>query len=165
MKTRSLFASVFTFLLLSLPAFAYSGDIAINSSNITFSVSTFLEGQPTRIYATASNNSSKDLLGTVRFFDNGNQIGADQPVSLFANGTDGIFIDWIPSYGEHKIAVKIYAWENEIDDPSNNWNVTHVFAVQDTDFDGTPNETDEDDDGADVANAEGCCGPGGTAAR
>lgn len=113
-----------------------------------------MEGSPVRIYSTATNYSNQDLLGVVRFFDNDAQVGGDQAISLFAGKTDDIFIDWIPTYGNHKIAVKIYPWEPKIDDPSNNWISTEVFAVQDTDHDGIPNETDNDDDGDGVPDSE-----------
>jgi hypothetical protein len=145
---------LFSFFLFSTTVGAYSGDISINNQNIQFSSNDFMEGRAVRIYSTASNLSNKDLLGVVRFFNNGRQIGGDQAISLFAGDTDGVFVDWVPSYGTHQIAVKIYPWEPEIDDPGNNWIVTEVFAVQDTDHDGIPNETDEDDDGDGVPDNE-----------
>ena len=142
-------------LLLSTSAtYAYSGDMSINSENISFSTSNFLQGQTTRIYAKASNNSTLDLLGTVRFYANGNQIGADQAISIFAGKTDGVFIDWVPGYGNHEILVKLFAWESEIDDPSNNEIVTNIFVVQDTDYDGIPNSSDDDDDNDGVKDTE-----------
>ncbi|NIA02543.1 MAG: PKD domain-containing protein [Nitrospirae bacterium] len=147
-------AIVSSFLLLAPTVFAYSGDISINSQNINFSTGNFMEGSPVRIYSTATNNSNQDLLGVVRFFDNDAQVGGDQAISLFAGKTDDVFIDWVPTYGNHKIAVKIYPWKSEIDDPSNNWTATEVFAVQDTDYDGIPNETDNDDDGDGVPDSE-----------
>lgn len=142
------------FFLLSITAFAYSGDISINQQNITFSTSNFLEGNPTRIYATIVNHSNMDLLGIVRYTDNGKQIGADQAISIFKGSTDGVFVDWIPGYGNHRIAVKIYPWVPEIDDPSNNWIVTDIFVIQDTDHDGIPNDKDDDDDGDGVIDSE-----------
>lgn len=150
---KSLIAGIFLFLL-TQTAFAYSGDLSINEKNIKFSSYNFMEGRGVRIYATVSNLSNKDLLGVVRFFDNDNQINGDQAISLFVGKTDDVFIDFVPSYGSHKIAVKIYPWEPEIDDPNNNWVVTEIFAVQDTDWDGIPNETDEDDDGDSVNDTE-----------
>ncbi|MFH1284870.1 MAG: PKD domain-containing protein [Candidatus Peregrinibacteria bacterium] len=135
-------------------ALAYSGDLSINSQNIRFSTNNFLEGNTVRIYAVVTNLSSKDLLGVARFFDNGKQIGGDQGVSVFAGKTDDVFMDWTPSFGDHRVAVKIYPWNTEIDDPSNNWIVTEIFAVQDTDHDGIPNETDEDDDNDNVIDSE-----------
>ncbi len=141
--------------LFSNVALAASGDLAINSSNISFSNNSFLEGNTVRIYATASNNSGQDLLGVVRFYANDSQIGGDQPISLFANNTDGVFIDWTPlSYGNYKIAVKIFPWEPEIDDPNNNWVVSNIYVIQDTDHDGIPNDKDDDDDGDGVSDSE-----------
>lgn len=144
-----------SFLVLSSTAFAaYSGDISISNENISFSNNNFLEGRATRIYAQASNLSNQDLLGTVRFFDNDKQISGDQPVSILAGKTDSVFIDWVPGYGTHKIAAKIFPWEQNIDNPANNWIVTEIFAGQDTDRDGTPNNNDDDDDGDGVKDSE-----------
>ena len=131
---------------LSLTAQAYEGDISINSEDLGFSTGNYLEGQSIRIYATTKNNSTRDLLGVVRFFDNDNQIGADQVISIFSGKTDDVFVDWSPSFGSHKIAAKIFPWDTTLDDPSNNWVVTNIYVVQDTDHDGTPNTSDLDDD-------------------
>lgn len=141
-----------TFSQISLAA--YSGDIAINRQDITFSTDNFTEGKKIRIYATAGNDSNNDLLGVVRFYDNSNQIGGDQVISLFANKTDGVFIDWIAPYGSHEIAVKIFPWQPEIDNPANNIISTDVFVIQDTDHDGTPNSNDDDDDNDNVKDTE-----------
>lgn len=135
-----------TFLTFSQVALAFAGDMSINSENIRFSHNNFLEGKTTRIYATVVNHSNKDLLGIVRFFDNGKQIGGDQAISIFNGKTDDVFIDWVPAYGAHNIAVKIFPWEPQIDNPANNWIVSEIFAVQDTDHDGIPNTKDPDDD-------------------
>ncbi len=146
---------IVSFLALTSTTFAYNGDIAINSQQIKFSTYNFLEGHTVRIYATASNNSGQDLLGIVRFFDNDKQVSSDQPISIFAGKTDDVFIDWTPlSPGTHKIAVKIFPWEAGNDDPANNHVVTEIFVVQDTDHDGIPNETDDDDDGDGVLDTE-----------
>lgn len=142
------------FLFLSMTVFAYNGDISISEENIQFSSNDFMEGRSIRIYVTVTNFSEKDLLGVVRFFNNDNQIGGDQAISIFSGNSDGVFVDWTPSYGNHRIAVKIYPWEPEIDNPANNWIVTDVFAVQDTDHDGIPNTSDDDDDGDGVNDDE-----------
>ncbi|MBD3331088.1 PKD domain-containing protein [Candidatus Peregrinibacteria bacterium] len=126
--------------------FAYSGDLSINQTNISFSTNNILEGQAVRIYASVSNGSALDLLGVTRFTDNGNQIESDQAISIFAGKTDGVFVDWVPSYGNHKITVQIIPWEPEIDDPANNVITTDIYVKRDTDRDGIPNETDPDDD-------------------
>lgn len=155
MKKLSLsFLGTILFFVSAQIAFAFSGDMSINSQDINFVPDVFMEGKTIRIYATAKNNSSKDLLGVVKFFDNGDQIGTDQAISIFAGKNDGVFIDWTPPYGSHKIAVKIYPWQPEIDDPSNNWIVSEVYAIQDTDHDGVPNDSDEDDDGDGTKDSE-----------
>lgn len=135
-------------------ALALSGDISINTQDIRFSTDIFLEGRTIRIYATAKNNSTEDLLGTVRYYDNDKQIGGDQPISIFAGKNDGVFIDWTPHYGSHKIAVKIFPWKADIDDPSNNWIVSNVNVQQDTDHDGKTNAQDLDDDNDNIPDLE-----------
>jgi hypothetical protein len=137
-----------SFLLLSQAAYAYNGDISINSPDLRFSKQFFLEGDPIRIYATAKNNSNLDLLGVVRFYDNGKQISGDQPISIFGNKTDDVFIDWAPpSFGYHTISAKIFPWKPEIDNPGNNYVDEKIYVEQDTDHDGLKNTLDEDDDG------------------
>jgi len=153
-KSLKIFSLILGFLFIGHTALALSGDISINSEDISFSNNSFLEGRKVRIYATAKNNSSQDLLGTVRYYDNDRQIGGDQPISIFAGKNDGVFIDWTPSFGNHKIAVKIFPWTPEIDDPSNNWIVSNIYAIQDTDHDGIPNDQDNDDDGDGVPDNE-----------
>lgn len=133
---------------------AFNGDISINSTDISFSNNNFLEGRTVRIYATAKNNTTEDLLGVVRFYDNKDQIGGDQAISIFAGKSDGVFIDWTPSSGQHQIAVKIFPWSPDIDDPSNNWIVSDVFVPADTDRDGVPNTSDDDDDSDGVKDSQ-----------
>ncbi|MFH1218802.1 MAG: PKD domain-containing protein [Candidatus Peregrinibacteria bacterium] len=151
LKNLIFLASFFT---ITLTALAATGDISINQNDLRFSNYNFLEGQAVRIYATTSNNSEKDLLGTVRFFDNGAQIGSDQAISLFAGKTDDVFVDWTPTYGNHRVAAKIFPYEPDIDSPNNNWVVTEIYVIQDTDHDGTPNDKDDDDDGDSVPDSE-----------
>jgi len=141
-------------LLFPLTAFAaYTGDISINSKDIRFSSNNFMEGKSVRVYATVTNQSGLDLLGVVRFYANGSQIGGDQAISIFKHKTDDVFMDWVPlNYGDVKIAVKIFPWIPEIDDPSNNWITENIVVIQDSDHDGIPNSTDPDMDGDGVPN-------------
>jgi len=146
-------------LLITLPyinvAFAAnSGDLSITSSNVQFSTNTFLEGRKIRIYATVTNNSTADLLGTVKFYDNGPQVSGDQPISLFGNRADDVFVDWIPAWGSHTIKVEIFPWEDNGDDPANNVISRTVYVQQDTDHDMIPNDKDDDDDGDGVSDSE-----------
>ncbi|MFA7685585.1 MAG: PKD domain-containing protein [Candidatus Gracilibacteria bacterium] len=137
-----------SFIFLSTTAYAYTGDISINSPDLRFSKAYFLEGDTVRIYATANNKSTQDLLGVVRFYDGGKQIAGDQTISIFANKTDDVFIDWAPSsFGSHTISAKIFPWKPELDNPGNNYVDEKIYVEQDTDHDGLKNTIDLDDDG------------------
>ena len=50
--------------------------------------------------------------------------------------------------------MKIYPWDEAIDDPNNNWTVKEIYVIQDTDHDGIPNDQDNDDDGDGVSDNE-----------
>lgn len=154
-KLSLILTSIAAFALTTVSVFAFARDISINENNIRFSTSNALEGQTIRIYASASNLSNQDLLGLVRFFDNDKQIGSDQAISIFNSSTDDVFVDWTPlSPGNHRIAVKLYPWDETQDDPNNNWIVKEIFVIQDTDHDGIPNDKDEDDDGDGVNDSD-----------
>jgi hypothetical protein len=151
---KKILIALSSFLFLTTTAFAaYTGDISINSPDLRFSKSFFLEGDTIRIYATAKNNSNQDLLGVVRFYDNDKQISGDQQISIFANKTDDVFIDWAPqNFGSHKISAKIFPWLTAIDNPANNYVDETIYVEQDTDHDGLKNTIDPDMDGDNFAN-------------
>lgn len=151
--TSFLLFSLFSFLF-PLSSYAAAGDLAINESNIKFSVSKPLEGQNNRIYATVSNNSNQDLLGVVRLMIDGKQHGSDLPVSVFAGANDGVFINWQGTPGNHNVDIVVIPWEPEIDDPSNNKISTKIYVTPDLDRDGTPDNNDNDVDGDDVENGK-----------
>lgn len=153
-KIFAITTGLISFLTISNIALAYSGDIAIDKQDITFSTNAFTEGRKIRIYANAANNSNQDLLGVVRFYDNKGQIGGDQVISIFSKKTDGVFIDWQPPYGLQTVTVKIFPWLPALDDPSNNDISTEIYVAQDTDHDGIPNDKDPDMDGDGVENAQ-----------
>jgi len=76
-----------------------------------------------RVYATVTNTSDHDLFGVVKFYDENKKsfAGEDQPVSVLAQKTDDVFIDWKgDSAGNHTISVRVIPWNEEGDDPSNN---------------------------------------------
>lgn len=151
MKSRfiALFSSIALASSMLLPtAFAASGDLSVSDASVYLSNNSPLEGGAVRIWATVSNNSSTDLLGSVRFLADGEAVGVDQPVSALAGSTDDVFIDWVPPYsGSFQLTVSVIPWDATADDPSNNTVVKDVYVQQDTDFDGIPNDSDEDDDG------------------
>lgn len=124
-------------------------DIAIDPNSVRLSTDRVLEGNAVRIYATIRNPSNYDLRGTVQFQDQtaGSQIGSDQTVSILANGSDDVFVDWVPYFeGFHQIQISIDPWETKGDDPENNWGSISATVLKDTDWDGITDENDPDDD-------------------
>jgi PKD domain len=151
-----------TLLLLSLllfipilPTHASSGDLSISDADVWFTNSFFLEGNPTRIWASIHNNSNADLLGTVRFTTKDGLIGSDQPISIMGGKTDEVFVDWTPpSYGAYTITVTVIPWESGSDNASNNTAQKTITVEQDTDHDGLVNASDPDQDGDNVLNED-----------
>ncbi|HAU39423.1 MAG: ATPase [Candidatus Peregrinibacteria bacterium GW2011_GWF2_43_17] len=131
-----------------LKAFSAGGDLFLIDSNVYFSTSYFVEDISVIIYATAGNNSSEDLLGTIKFWNDtyGYQIGADQPISALAGSTDTVFINWTPDPGTQQISISVTPWTSEGDDPSNNTIWETITVLDDSDSDGVPNTEDTDDD-------------------
>lgn len=129
-------------------AFAASGDLFLNNTNLYFSNDYVIHGQTVRIYATVGNNSQNDLLGSVQFHDQttGSQIGTDQAVSVLAGGEDTVFVDWIATGGNHTITGSIYPWDASADDTSNNSAAREAVVDYDFDSDGLGNAVDPDDD-------------------
>lgn len=125
----------------------FSGDIMLPQNHVRFSQDSFMEGQTIRVYVTAVNNGTRDLLGAVRLMSNGVQVGSDQPISVLLDRTDSIFIDWtLNSPGKKNVKVMIIPWDSGDDDPSNNIVERSITVVADTDRDGIPNVSDSDDD-------------------
>lgn len=131
---------------LAVFARSYDGDMSLSANNVRFSASTFLEGKMVRMYATVENESTKDLRGVVRFFDNRKEIQGDQPVSALAGKDDSVFIDWVPAVGDHDLKITFAPYEPSGDDPSNNNVERKISVLADTDRDGVPNASDPDDD-------------------
>lgn len=153
--SRKFLGTVLTLLAFAPAALAVSGDLAIYDSDVSFTSSQILEGNPVRIRSQIMNNSSYDLLGSVRFSTDKGAIGPDQPISALAGKSDDVFIDWTPAtYGLHNITVQVIPWDASKDDASNNVVKKQVYVEQDTDHDGLKNTIDTDIDGDGVANEE-----------
>lgn len=127
-------------------AFAFSEDLVLSANNVSFSTNSFLEGRPIRIYANVTNASNKDLRGVVKFLNQDGQIKEDQPVSVLAGKDDSVFVDWLPSPGEHNVKVILVPFEKEQDNPANNTVEKSITVFSDTDRDGIANKDDPDDD-------------------
>ena len=154
-KTKLLTGFFLSFFLFTfLPAHAETGDLALEGIRPSQNV---IAGENVRIYATVKNNSSFDLLGTVKFFDESAEsfIGNDQPVSVLANETDTVFVDWkADSMGDKLITARVVPWDDDGDDGANNKITATIYVDIDSDGDGAPNRQDSDDDNDGVADVD-----------
>jgi len=119
-----------------------------------------IAGEPTRIYVALRNNSDNDLTGTVRFSDNGTRIGTSY-ISALPGRLVEAWIDWKPSYGEHRISaslsdIRIHTLGENPESAAVGDTIAEdtIFVDYDTDKDGIGNETDTDDDGDGVSDAD-----------
>lgn len=146
------------FLLLACPslALAATNDLYIASGGVWFSDPTIVHNEAVRIYATVSNDSTSDLLGSVQFVNQttGKQISSDQSVSVLAGQTDTVFVDWKPIAGTYTISVVVYPWDGSGDDSSNNTTYLSTTVDYDNDLDGVGNASDPDDDNDDAQDTE-----------
>ncbi len=149
-KKLSCFAIFAFFVFLALPAYAqeYFKDVSISPSDIRVQ-GNVLSGDSIRIYVTVHNNSYFDLSGVVKFYSERSSsfLGPDQPVSILAQRTDDVFIDWnADSLGNHPIAIRIVPWHSDGDNPNNNKVTKAIYVDTDSDGDGIGNSADSDDD-------------------
>ena len=147
-KILPLILASFTFLITQLAFADYSADLSIDPSGVKVPTD-IIEGKTIRIYTTVKNNSDKDLVGTVKFYNErlGVFIGTDQPISIVANGTDDVFIDWkATDIGNHSMAIRVMPWEEDGDNPENNKVTKTVYVDRDSDGDGIGDQNDPDDD-------------------
>ncbi len=115
---------------------------------------------PTRVYVALRNNTEHDLTGTVLFTDNGKRIGSSY-VSTLSGRLVEAWVDWVPTYGEHKITAYVSDAElHVIGKGKESIDMTSIVAEDtllvdyDTDHDGIGNETDTDDDNDTVSDLE-----------
>lgn len=144
--------------MVAIPQYAYatSGDLGFSQTDVFLSDQNPVDSRTLRVYATIHNTGTEDALGSVRFYKtaNGEQIGTDQQISLTTTRADDVFVDWVPTAGQHTIAVEIIPWTPENDNPSNNLVTFSVYVDRDTDNDGVGNINDIDDDNDGVADTE-----------
>ncbi len=149
--------TAFVAAILAAPLFVQAaGDLSLGPESVSFKPNVLI-GEKVRIYATVRNNSSADLGGVVKYYDEklADFLGADQAVSVLANATDDVFIDFIArDYGEHPISVRVIPWESDGDDPNNNKVTKSIFVDRDSDGDGIGDQVDTDDDNDSVSDRD-----------
>jgi len=147
-KILPLLLACFTFLITQSAFADFSSDLSIDPSGVK-APTNIVNGKTIRIYATVKNNSDKDLVGTVKFYNErlDSFIGTDQPISVVANATDDVFIDWkATDIGNHSIAIRVMPWEEDGDNPENNKVTKTIYVDLDSDGDGIGDQNDPDDD-------------------
>ncbi len=151
--------SILMYLCMSIPAHAED----INAGfvqGLWYSSDQILEGVPVRVYAALRNNTPHDLIGTVRFMDNGKRIGS-APVSALSGRLVETWIDWTPTAGEHALSVSLSDAELHViggetihADVANIIVEDTLLADTDTDADGIGNTRDPDDDNDSVSDED-----------
>src|SRR5438552_250675 len=96
---------VLLFFLMPVGALAQS-NAGFIPSNIWYSKDPFEEGDKIKIYTLIFNPDSRQLSGTVSFFDQDNLLGK-KTFTVTAKGVKDIAIDWMATVGSHKIYAKI----------------------------------------------------------
>ncbi len=150
LKKLLCFAVFIFFVLTAFPVRAqeFFKDISISPGDVRVTDSV-LKGDSVRVYVTVHNHSHFDLSGVVKFYDEKTSsfIEPDQPVSILAQNTDDVFVDWTAdSVGNHPIAVRVVPWHSDGDDPTNNKVTKPVYVDTDSDGDGIGDRADPDDD-------------------
>ncbi|MFI3155342.1 MAG: PKD domain-containing protein, partial [Methylococcaceae bacterium] len=147
MKIASSFAFLGLFAMLFTPlSFAHAAtvDLALDTSGISFSISTFYVGDTVRVYAKVLNVGDVDAVATVLFYAGSSVIGESQPVSLRVGGSpDEVFVDFIVPSGAFNIQAVLKGSTPADTNPSNDGAVSFLYTpVADADQDGALDSTD-----------------------
>lgn len=155
------FALLLLLILSATPSLSYAEELNAGFvQGIWYSASTVYANTPTRIYVALRNNTPHDLTGTVRFTDNGNRIGSS-PVSALSGRLVEAWVDWKPTFGEHRISATVSDAEIHIIGEGTRAIDIRGIAVEDTltvdydtDADGIGNAIDADDDNDGVSDTD-----------
>lgn len=155
------FALISVFFLLLFPSWSHAEELNAGFvQGLWYSSETVFADTPTRIYVAFRNNTPHDLTGTVRFTDNEKRIGTAS-VSALSGRLVEAWVDWSPTYGEHKLVVTLGNAEvHVIGEGAKPATLTDIVIEEslnvdyDTDKDGVGNKTDTDDDNDDVSDTD-----------
>lgn len=152
---------IFSCFFLLIPSWSHAEDLNAGFvQGLWYSSETVFADTPTRIYVAFRNNTPHDLTGIVRFTDNEKRIGTSN-VSALSGRLVEAWVDWSPTYGEHKLVVSLGNAEvhvvGEGSKPATLADITveETLTVDyDTDKDFTGNKTDTDDDNDGVSDTD-----------
>ncbi|HEU4677196.1 MAG TPA: hypothetical protein VFS75_00570 [Candidatus Paceibacterota bacterium] len=148
-------------IILLSPMLATAKDLNVDFvQGVWFSQEPVFVGVPTRVYVAFRNNTESDLTGTIRFLDNGKQMGSSD-ISVLRGRIVEAWTDWTPTTGNHTITVTMAnAALHEIGKepaPIDIEGIATEDAVTvdyDTDGDGIGNASDTDDDGDGISDID-----------
>ncbi len=122
----------------------FTYDLGISSPDISFVPPRLIAGENVRIYAAVQNTGTKDVSGSVTFYQGNIQIGEPQVVSLRAGGfADEVFVDYKVPGGPFNIRTEIKSQTPKDENSSNDTALTPLFTPEtDTDRDGIADKTD-----------------------
>jgi len=133
--------------LLLVPIAVSAADLALPKENVYFSNTKPLAGEVVRIYATIKNQSQQDVRAQVKFEVNQALVGSLQPITVLAQQSSTVFVDWSPREGYYDIAVSVVNPDASDENSENNAAEIIDFVVDlDTDGDSIFDTIDMDDD-------------------
>lgn len=110
--------------------FALEYDASISQGSIAYSESQLYAGELMRVYGTIVNKGTKDISGTLRFFQGAVGIGESLPFSLKAGSAhEELWTDWRPSEGTYNLMMTIVSTNPGDENPDNNTAVTPMMTV------------------------------------
>ena len=119
-----------SFLMFPVSAFAFEYDASITQGSISYSSEQVYAGEMLRVYGKIFNRGTKDIAGTIRFFQGPIGIGEPLPFSLKAGSAqEDLWTDWRPVEGTYNLVMSITATNPSDEDLSNNTVVTPMLTI------------------------------------
>lgn len=149
-------------------AATYTADLGVRADDISFDPPTLIIGETVRVYATVHNFGTKDVRGTVLFYQGATPIGEPQNISVRAQGfADEVFVDMKVPEGPFNVLVRVRDTAPADENLGNNEALSPLFTpVADADRDGIadgkdncPQVANPDQSDADRDNLGNACDP------
>lgn len=114
---------------LGLGAAQLEYDVAISPGSLHFVPNVLYAGEQVRTYANIQNLGTRDVTGSVGFYQGPSLVAPPHPFSLKAQSvTEDVWIDWTPAEGRYNIMVKIDTAEQD-QNPGNNVYLTPMMSI------------------------------------
>lgn len=134
-------------------------DLAIETSDISFSKETLIAGDRVRIYAAVHNLGDTDVAGYVSFSQGSIPVGDSQVISVRSDGAaEEVFVDFTVPSGSFNIRAEIRGTDPQDENAENDEAMTALITpLFDDDRDGVLNDNDNcvDEENADQKDTDG----------